>query len=318
MVLADAKPLAVLAVLAAEGPRRPERVTELLWPEAERDRAAASLRQALYTLSQAAGVPLVDRSNGLLALDLDALYVDLLDFREAIEDEDYEWAVKVHGGHFLGGYEAVQDRRFVQWAEGVDDWVEVQLQRAYDHAVEAAFRAEDTDRAVKLAEGFRARFPLVTQAVDCLVIALRAAGRLRAAIAEIRLFEQRLEQELDEPLPEELADFRAVLEAELHEGLDELGQEAAASVAWPGGGAESYEAGVPEPPTPAWNGGRRAAAIAALVVVLAGAAPSTAPSWSGRSRCTRECGTSWTEGWTHRPTLSHRCPLPPPSPLPPI
>lgn len=226
VVLADAKPLAVLAVLAWEGPRRPEHITELLWPDADRERAAASLRQALYTLSQAAGTPLVERSDGLLALD-PSLAVDLLDFREAIEGEDHEYAIRVYGGHFLGGYEAAQDRRFVQWAEAVDDWVEVHLQQAFDRVVEAALRAEEVDRAVKLAEGFRAHFPLVTQAVGCLVIALRAAGRLRAALAEIGLFEQRLAQELDERLPDELADFRAVLEAELRNELSEVGAEVA-------------------------------------------------------------------------------------------
>ncbi len=224
-VLADAKPLAVLAVLAWEGPLRPEQVTELLWPDATRDRATASLRQALYTLSQAAGTPLVERDDGHLALDTDRLTVDLTDFREGIQDGDHEWAIRLYRGHFLGGYEAVQDRRFVQWAESVDDWVEVHLQQAYDQAVEASLRAEDMDRAVKLAEGFRAHFPLVTQAVDCLVITLRAAGRLRAALAEIQLFEQRLEHELGEPLPEELEDLRAVLEAELRNELSEVGEE---------------------------------------------------------------------------------------------
>lgn len=226
-LLAEAKPLAVLAVLAVEGPKRAEQVAELVWPEAPKDRADASLRQALYRLSKVAGVPLVRRSAAALDLDADHLTTDIAAFRVALGDRDWTTAIDLCRGHFLGGYETGRDRRFVQWAEGVDDWVRVNLEGAFVEAVEEAMRAGNTGAALTLARDFAARFRLHPPAAHALALALRGAGDASGALTELRLFEQRLRQEADEALPENLTVLLRELDGELRVGLVEAGEAAA-------------------------------------------------------------------------------------------
>lgn len=228
-LLAEAKPLAVLAVLAAEGPRRAEQVAELVWPEAPRERADASLRQALYRLSQVAGVPLVRRRIATLELDAEHLTTDIAAFRVALENRDWTAAIDLCRGHFLGGYEAGQDRRFVQWAEGVDDWVRVNLEGAFVEAVEEAMRAGNTGSALALARDFATRFRLHPPAVHALALAMRAAGDPSGALTELRLFEERLRQDAGEALPENLMVLLRELDGEIRAGLEEAGSEAAAN-----------------------------------------------------------------------------------------
>lgn len=218
-LLAEAKPLAVLAILAVEGPSRVEQITDLLWPGVSRDRAAASLRQALYRLSLAAGAPLVRRGDERLHLDENRLIVDLVEFREAMEAEAYERAIAMCEGHFLGGYELGQDRRFVQWAEETDAWVRVHLANTFTGAIEQAIAEHDHARACELAEEFRRRFPLHPPAVQAVAVALRVAGDVPGALAEVRLLEQRLLDEPGEALPQSLVRLRDELTDEVGETL---------------------------------------------------------------------------------------------------
>jgi DNA-binding SARP family transcriptional activator len=112
------KPLALLALVAAQGPAglARERAAALLWPEAESARARHTLAQTLYGLRRELGAAPVLPGDPL-RLDPGVLSTDLERFQQAAAEGDADGAAEVYGGPFLDGvlYPGCGD--FERWAD---------------------------------------------------------------------------------------------------------------------------------------------------------------------------------------------------------
>ncbi len=154
----DRKCLAIVAVLALDGPCTRARLADLLWDSAD---ARRNLRRELHRLRDAGFEPFVAAEGDLLWLR-EAVQVDAAAFRASWAAGDAERALDLYAGTLLEGFD-------VGAAEPFQDWLAAQ-RSALAHAW----------RAAALARGE----------------ALEAAGRLRDALALAnRLVEADLLQE---------------------------------------------------------------------------------------------------------------------------
>src|SRR5688572_10057913 len=110
--------LAILAVLAAAGERgvSRQRMSGLLWADADEEHARHSLRQALYALRQELGTEVV-KSDGVLSLDRAALSSDVGDFRAALAAGDRAGAAALARGAFLDGFSFSGAPEFERWVD---------------------------------------------------------------------------------------------------------------------------------------------------------------------------------------------------------
>ncbi|HEX6315515.1 MAG TPA: BTAD domain-containing putative transcriptional regulator, partial [Gemmatimonadaceae bacterium] len=110
--------LALLAVLAAAGERgvSRERMCGLLWADTDEARARHALRQALYALRQEVGADII-HTEPVLRLDRNLVSADVVEFRTAVSEEDWERAARLASAPFLQGF-------YLPSANGFDHWVE--------------------------------------------------------------------------------------------------------------------------------------------------------------------------------------------------
>jgi len=123
------KPLGVL-VYVALGPRPLTRgeVASVFWPEAPRDKALHSLRQALWVLKTSVGEDLFE-GNGTLTLRDDVLETDVDRFREALESGLMSEARELWRGSFLEGFVTPASRQWENWVEDLRSELEARFQR---------------------------------------------------------------------------------------------------------------------------------------------------------------------------------------------
>lgn len=205
-VLSDSKSLALLAYLAAAPGRRARRshLAALLWPHSDRDRARASLRQALYYLSRKAGDRLTLSDDGVVAPDTRKLSVDLWSFDRALEEDEWERAVELYGGPFLGDYDVRGAREFEGWREAQNERVWGGLKAAYYRIVEQATDTGDLEKAVRYARDYVGLNPLDETAQRTLIRAQLAAGDRVGAYRSYERYRSLLREELGEEPGEEL------------------------------------------------------------------------------------------------------------------
>jgi DNA-binding SARP family transcriptional activator len=136
------KPLALLAVLAAAGRQGPEdaragvavsreRLTALLWPEADEARGRQTLKQTLSSLRRDLRTdPFLGSAD--VRLDPSRLACDLWDFEDALSRGEPARAVVLYRGPFLHGIH-------IRGAAGFEDWADAErarLARRYVGALE--------------------------------------------------------------------------------------------------------------------------------------------------------------------------------------
>jgi len=132
------KRIALLAILAAAPdahPVRRETVAALLWPEADRDRARASVRNALYQIRSILGVDLVARrGDEELALDPSLAEVDVARLDRAAAVGDDAGVLAIYRAPFLDGFHV--SGASVEWEE----WLDQTRRRLASVAQRAAWR----------------------------------------------------------------------------------------------------------------------------------------------------------------------------------
>ena len=136
--LTAGKPLALLAYLALEGrPVAREDLASLLWPEADRGHARASVRQALWTLRQILGQDAFPADDPLeLAPNL--VETDLDRFHKALEESDLDTARLLWAGPPLQDLEFPRARHWQRWIDGV----RMREEERFGMALAARSRAE--------------------------------------------------------------------------------------------------------------------------------------------------------------------------------
>ena len=142
VLLGAGKGLAVLAYLATSRDRQSSRqaLTDLLWPDQNRERARSSLRQALFGIRRSLGQDIVSGEGEWLAL-APTLATDVDDFQAALQRGAMDAAVAAYGGPLIPDDGGIRSRHFEQWVAAE----RLRLQSAFIAAAHAHHR-DLTDR----------------------------------------------------------------------------------------------------------------------------------------------------------------------------
>lgn len=129
--------LAYLALDSAGGFVRRDRLVGLFWPEADRERARSSLRQALRFLRTSLGDDvLVNRGGEEIGVSPDALSCDAVRFEILLDEGDPAAALELYRGDLLEGF-------FLDGVRGFDEWLEARRRALKDKAAGAAWSMAD-------------------------------------------------------------------------------------------------------------------------------------------------------------------------------
>lgn len=201
-LLGPGKPLAVLCYLALS-PRRTatrEHLIDLLWSDAEPDRARHVLRQTLWYIRQTVNDDLLITHEGELSLRPD-ITADRDEFLAAVNQGDLEAAVLLYRGDFLPGLAVPGGAAFDQWA----DVERYRLRAAFLRSAEALIRRQlgtgHARDALPLARRVRDAMPLSEQGWRLLLETHCAAADPVGAAMEADALEQLLGAEGREPEP---------------------------------------------------------------------------------------------------------------------
>lgn len=200
---AQPRRLAVLAVLADAWPApvTRDRLVGLIWPDQDENGARRLLTQALYALKRELGE--FTRGSGRdIALDPDAIQVDLVEFRRAIADGDPHRAAARYRGPVLDGLHVRGAVEFERWVETVREGTRRQFQSAVEEIASGCAAAGEWRDAARWRERLVRESPYDAQAVLALVDAWLAAGDRGAVLAAATSYERRMREELEvEPDP---------------------------------------------------------------------------------------------------------------------
>ena len=223
-LLGAGKPLAVLCYLALS-PRRTatrEHIIDLLWSDAEPDRARHVLRQTLWYIRQAVDDDAITAREGDLTLR-DDVTSDRDEFLRAVDQGDLERAVTLYRGDFLPGLAVPGGAAFDQWA----DVERYRLRAAFLRSAEALIRRQlgtgHARDALPLARRVRDAVPLNEQGWRLLLETHCAAADPVGAAMEADALEQLLVAEGREPEPPTRAMLRVARRAPADTASQERG-----------------------------------------------------------------------------------------------
>lgn len=183
-LLGPGKPLALLAYLACSPGRTASRehLIDLLWADADPDRARHALRQALWQLRHAVGDGcLTGREEIALGCDL---RVDRNRFLAAIETGDLEAALALYGGPFLAAFASPGGAGFEHWADAEREGLEAAFHRAAELHARRLLAAGQPREVIVLARRVIEAEPHGQAGRRLLIEAHLAAGDTISAVAE--------------------------------------------------------------------------------------------------------------------------------------
>jgi serine/threonine-protein kinase len=209
-VLAQPKRVALLAYLAVARPtgfHRRDRLLAMFWPDAEDERARASLSRAIYFLRRELGDDvIVNRGDDEISLNPDRLWCDAAAFESHLDRGQAREALELYRGDLLPGF-------FTSDANGFEAWLEGERARLRDLASEGAWRLADAEKSagnVSLAAHWANRAvtlaPFREEGVRRLLVLLDASGDRAAAVRAYEQFASHVSKELElAPAPETIA-----------------------------------------------------------------------------------------------------------------
>ena len=190
--------LALLATAPERGISR-DKLVGYLWPERDEERARHALSDSVYRLNKELGGEGILAVGAELRLNPAVVASDVRQFREAVESEAWQEAVRVYAGPFLDGF-------FLSDAPEFERWVETErglLARQYADALEALARqraeAGDLAGAATVWSRLAAHDPYSARYAIGLMEALAAAGDRAGALRHARIHAQLVEQEFGAP-----------------------------------------------------------------------------------------------------------------------
>src|SRR5215203_3060172 len=120
-LLAQPKPIALLAYLAAASPgglRRRDELLGIFWPELETTRGRRALSQALHVIRTALGEgAILARGVEQLGIDHELISSDVAEFRSAVTTGEWEKAASLYAGELLSGFSIQGSTEFDQWVD---------------------------------------------------------------------------------------------------------------------------------------------------------------------------------------------------------
>ena len=205
---AQRQALALLTLVAAAGERglSRDKVTALLWPEADARRAGHRLSQLLHALRRSLGEDALTAAAGELRLNPDRITSDVAEFKTARSRGELERAVACYSGPFMDGFFLSDSPEFERWVESE----RAGLARAYGEALETlAIDAEARGERASASRwwGLLADHePLSSRVIMRLMAALAAHGDRAGALHQAQRYEVGVGRELEaSPNPAVLA-----------------------------------------------------------------------------------------------------------------
>jgi DNA-binding SARP family transcriptional activator len=200
------KATAVLALLAAgEHELSRERLAGLLWPDADSERARASLRRTLSVTLAATGDGLVV-TRLAVALDPEHTRADVREFEALAGRADpgsLDRAARLYRDDFLSGFAVRDCPEFDDWQAATAGRLRQRLASVLERLTTAGAATGDLDGAVAHAQRWLALDPLHEPAHQALIRLLAWTGQRSAALRQYRALVRTLDRELAvRPLPE--------------------------------------------------------------------------------------------------------------------
>jgi DNA-binding SARP family transcriptional activator/TolB-like protein len=193
-IIAQPKPMALLAYLAAATPagyRRREELLSIFWPELDSGRGRRALSQALHVLRSdldegvisARGVEELGLDRSLITSDVDA-------FREAIGRRDWKGALDSYHGELLAGF-------LISGSPEFDQWLDRERSRLKSQATEAAWHLADETSDVKAARRAVELDPYSEEGIRRLIKFFDKTGNRAEAIRAYDEFRARMARDLE-------------------------------------------------------------------------------------------------------------------------
>jgi DNA-binding SARP family transcriptional activator len=202
------KATALLAFLAVTGqPQARDTLATLLWPDADAERARGALRRTLSTLRTGLGGDELRVEGHRIALDNEAIDLDVRRFRALVADGRLDDAVTAYTGDFLSGFSLRDSAQFDEWQASEAD----SLRRELAGVLEKLASNGVPRRAIAYAKRWLELDPLHEPAHRALMRIHARAGDRVAAIRQFHECERILDRELGvAPLAETAMLARAI------------------------------------------------------------------------------------------------------------
>jgi serine/threonine-protein kinase len=200
-VLAQPKRFALLAYLRLAGPgafHRRDTLLALFWPELDRARARAALRQALHFLRQALGGDvIISRGTEDVGIASSAVRCDTEEYDRALSNDDRAHAVRIYHGGFLNGVHVSDAPDFERWVDRQRD----RYARAYVEALETlateCHACGDLASAAEYLRALIAHEPYLAAPTVKLMEILAASGDRAGALTQARTHSERVVRDLE-------------------------------------------------------------------------------------------------------------------------
>ena len=212
--LESRKALALAAYLAvSETTQRRDHLAALLWPEADSERARASLRHSLWRVKNAIGEEHLDTHGASITLmPSDEFWVDVRQFQQRLDEcrthghpiEDFcsdcidplTEAAELYRGDFLTGFSLGHCPEFDQWQFFETESLRRQAASAHDRLARAYAEQGQGEQAIETARRLTALDPLHEPAHRLLMELYTQAGRRSAALRQYHECVRLLDDEL--------------------------------------------------------------------------------------------------------------------------
>ncbi len=200
-LLAQPKPLALLAYLASSTPagyRRREELLSVFWPELDTTRGRRALSQALHVVRNALGEgSIAARGNEDVGLNSAVVSSDVADFRAAVLAQDWEKACSLYDGELLSGFFIPGSPEFDQWLDRERKNLRARAADAAWHLSEATESAGDAKTARDWGHRAVAMEPYSEESLRRFVRLLARSGSPAEAIKAYEEYRARIACELD-------------------------------------------------------------------------------------------------------------------------
>lgn len=217
---AQPRRMALLALLARAGDRgvTREKLTALVWPDSDEERARRAITQSIYALRQELGADETIVGVKELRLNPEVITSDVVEFTAFIRASRPEDAADVYAGPFLDGFHLTGNDEFDRWADAERAVLLQEYLEALEKLAAAAEARADYSAATGWWRRLSAKDPLSARYAIGVMRSLMATGDKHGALEHARVHETLLEEQLDLPADRDVVALAARIRRELRAG----------------------------------------------------------------------------------------------------
>ena len=217
---AQPRRMALLALLARAGDRgvTREKLTALVWPDSDEERARRAITQSIYALRQELGTDETIVGVKDLRLNPELISSDVAEFTAAVRAGRPEDAAGVYAGPFLDGFHLTGNDEFDRWADAERSVLLQEYLEALEKLAAAAEARADYSAATGWWRRLSAKDPLSARYAIGVMRSLMATGDKHGALEHARVHETLLEEQLDLPADRDVVALAARIRRELRAG----------------------------------------------------------------------------------------------------